>query len=339
MKNNSCFCKTTVFLFMLIFLFGGCGEPKIQIKSKPLPFENVITTISTSTNYIIGVGDKLEVLYQTNPRYTIDSYLIGLEDELRIRFYYYPELNKSAIVRPDGYITLHKIGDIKAIGMKPASLAQKISELYRSHLTKPVVTVEVIEFDVRAKELQKAIRTITRGQSRLVVVRPDGMISLPYIDEVRAAGLTCNELSRRVELNYSKFIDKLDVTVALLEARSNRAYIMGAVKRPNFYELLGPTSLTQLIAMAGGFLDGANTHQVVAITRGSKGQPMAKLIDMDDIIGQGDITSDPIIRKYDVVFVPKTKIAQAAIVGNALWRLIPDRFGVYYDIKNIWGEE
>ncbi len=109
---------------------------------------------------------------------------------------------------------------------------------------------------------------------------------------------------------------------------------MGQVKDSNYYELLGPTTLTQLIATAGGFTKHANTHQVVHIMRSKSGQPEATVIDMDDIIGKGDITVDPYLNQYDVVFVPRTKLSQAALAGDAIWRIIPVGFtgAVGYDL-------
>jgi polysaccharide export outer membrane protein len=188
------------------------------------------------------------------------------------------------------------------------------------------VTVEVIGFNAKVEELKKAITTDARGQSRLVVVMPDGKISLPYLQDIPAAGLTAFELSQKLERQYKKFVNSISITAAVLRARSNQAYIMGQVNRPNFYELRSPITLTQLIARAGGFTGEANTHQVVVISRNRNRQPESKIVDMDDIIGKGDMKADQMINQYDVVYVPRTKLAQAALVGASLWRLIPLRF-------------
>ena len=121
----------------------------------------------------------------------------------------------------------------------------------------------------------------------------------------------------------------------MLKARSNRAYIMGEVSSPNFYELLGPITLTQFIAGAGGFTDTANTHQIMLIRRTEDGRPNARLVDMNNIIGRGDMTADPIVRQYDVIFVPKTRLSQAALVMESIWKLIPLRFSTSYNLDTI----
>ncbi|XOF35369.1 MAG: polysaccharide biosynthesis/export family protein [Candidatus Electrothrix sp. YB6] len=319
------------FIFLIFFL-GSCGT--LQINEEHPNFRKPKSDVEPliPTDYLIGQGDELEVLYYIDPGSSSSQYHVDTEDTLRIEFYYYPGLNKTVRVRPDGFITLARVGDVKALDMKPEALAAHITELYKPILKKPAVTVEVIEFNVKVENLKAAVRTTTRGQSRQVLVRPDGKISLPYINDIKAKDKTCTELSRAVEKKYRKFVKNISITVAMLEARSNRAYIMGEVNRPNFYELSGPRTLSQLIAEAGGFSSQANTHQIVLIRRGKKGKPTARLIDMDNIIGRGDMTSDPFIRQYDVIFVPRTKLSQAVLVMDSIRDLIPVNFGTSYSL-------
>jgi polysaccharide export outer membrane protein len=307
-----------------MILLVSCGEPRITITKEAVQSEGSSPLIPTT--YLIGQGDELEILYHIDPGFSLAEYIIETEDTLRIDFYYYPVMTRTVRVRPDGFITLPRVGELKASGLKPRVLAEKITEIYRSYLTRPAVTVEVINFNAKVEELKEAITTQDRGQSRLVVVRPDGNISLPYLKDVSAAGLTAFELSQKLEGQYKKFIGNISITAAVLRARSHEAYIMGQVNRPNFYELYGPITLTQLISRAGGFTGEANTHQVVVISRNRNAKPEAKVIDMDDIIGKGDMRADPMIKQYDVIFVPRTKLAQAALVGDSLWRLIPLSF-------------
>jgi polysaccharide export outer membrane protein len=316
------------------FLLISCGEPKIDTHNvnfmKIQAAEPMIPA-----DYLIGQGDELEVLYYIDPGSPSTEYQIDTEDTLRIEFYYYPGLNKTVRVRPDGFITLSRVGDVKALDRTPELLATHITELYKNILKKPAATVEVIDFNVKVENLKTAIRTTSRGQSRQVLVRPDGKISLPYVGDITAKDKTCVELSRIVEKKYRKFVKNISITVAMLKAHSNRVYIMGEVKQTSFYQLSGPRTLTQIIAEAGGFSPQANTHQIVLIRRGKNGKPTARLIDMNNIIGRGDMTSDPLIRQYDVIFVPKTKLSQAALVMDSILNFIPINFSASY----LLGEE
>jgi protein involved in polysaccharide export with SLBB domain len=320
-----------VFLSLLVYLLlavmvGCSGEPRIRLHDMDVYQKEVKPFIPTC--YLIGPGDELEVLYHIDPGYTVDDYVIDTEDVLRIEFYYYPTLARTVKVRPDGRITMPLIGDVPASKLRPAELADSIYKLYTPHLNRPNVTVEVEGFYAKVQELKQAITTQDRGQSRLVVVRPDGVISLPYIGDVHAANLTAPEVSKALGEKYGQFIKSMSVTVAVLSAHSNQVYVMGQVNRPNFFEMTGPITLTQLISRAGGFTNDADTRQVVIISRNDQGQPEGRMINLDDIIGKGNAGADIMMKQYDVVFVPKTGLSKAALFGDQLWRLIPLDFTV-----------
>lgn len=341
-KDQAFFCKIkredgkrifSVFSFV-VFIFlvalGGCGDPEINVQPANINSKKSdAVEPMISSGYLIGVGDELEIMYYIDSGSESAEYLIDTEDKLLVEFDYYPKLNKEVRVRPDGFITLPRVGDVKAEGLKPRDLAKKITELFEPFLTRPSATVEVVDFNVKVNNLKSAITTTTRGESKQVTVRPDGKISLPYIHDVLAKNFTCQELSQALTKEYRKFVRNVSIATAVLQAHSNRAYILGEVRNSNFYELTGPITLTQLIATAGGFSEYANTHQIVLIRRSKDGKPNARLVDMNDIIGNGDAGADPIIRQYDVVFVPRTKISQAELVISSMssfWNIIPVRF-------------
>ena len=318
------------FVLMISVIQSGCGSPRIDQQSPYLMHKPPEPFIPT--DYLIGKSDDLEVMYYLDPEQSVQKYFIDTEDTLLIDFYYYPTLNKTARVRPDGFITLKKIGDIKAAGYTTQELAGIISKGYISFLSRPNVTVEAINFNVKLENLKAAIQTTTRGQSKRVVVRSDGKISLPYINDIRAEGLTCLELNQRLQTCYRKFVKNISITTAILNANSNLAYILGEVKNPNSYELKRSQTITQFIAGAGGFLQRADTHQIILIRRGKDGQPEANLIDMDDVIGKGDISYDIILRQYDVIYVPKASLSQAALIMDDVWSIIPLGFSGAYSL-------
>jgi protein involved in polysaccharide export with SLBB domain len=316
-----------LFLFFLHLTVMGCGgEPRIRFNDKDVYHDEVKPFIPAC--YLIGPGDQLEVLYHIDPGYTVEDYVIDTEDVLRMEFYYYPTLTRTVKVRPDGRITMPLIGDVTASRLRPSELADSIYKLYTPHLNRPNVTVEVEGFYAKVQELKQAITTQDRGQSRLVVVRPDGSISLPYIGDAHAANLTAPELSKTLGEKYGRFIKSMSVTVAVLNAHSNQVYVMGQVTRPDFYEMIGPITLTQIISKAGSFTNDADTRQVVIISRNDQGQPEGRIINMEDIIGKGNAGADIMMKQYDVVYVPRTGLSKAAIFGDQLWRLIPLSFTV-----------
>jgi polysaccharide export outer membrane protein len=75
------------------------------------------------------------------------SYRIRKGDRLSVRFLYHPDLNEPSLaVRPDGFITLQIIGEVKAEGLTAAELQTKIEQAYNESLLNPVISVSLLEF-------------------------------------------------------------------------------------------------------------------------------------------------------------------------------------------------
>jgi polysaccharide biosynthesis/export protein len=103
--------------------------------------------------------------------------------------------------------------------------------------------------------------------SRTVPVRMDGKISLPLIDETRAAGLTPLQLKENLIQKLKEFIDTPNVSVIVMEANSVKVYVSGQVRTPGVYRLRSETTLLQIIPMAGGFTDWANQKKIIVIRK------------------------------------------------------------------------
>ena len=94
-----------------------------------------------------------------------------------------------------------------------------------------------------------------------VVVRPDGKISLPLLDEIDVVGLTPAELREKVMLEANKLVEDANATVVVKQINSRRVYITGSVNKPGVYALTGPM-VVQLIALAGGLLEFADGDKI-----------------------------------------------------------------------------
>jgi polysaccharide export outer membrane protein len=98
-----------------------------------------------------------------------------------------------------------------------------------------------------------------------VVVRPDGKISLPMLNDIPAAGLTPEQLSATVIEAATKFIRDPGVTVIVKEIRSSKVYIVGEVGRPGTIQLGSEWNVLQALAEAGGLLEHANKGDIVVV--------------------------------------------------------------------------
>lgn len=101
--------------------------------------------------------------------------------------------------------------------------------------------------------------------SRVLPVRPDGMISLPLIDDVMAAGLTPTELRNVLAQKLAEYVPSPAVTVIVTDVRSFKVSVIGEVVRPARYELKSRTSVLDVLALAGGFNQFAARNRVVVL--------------------------------------------------------------------------
>ena len=99
-----------------------------------------------------------------------------------------------------------------------------------------------------------------------VVVRPDGKISLPLVNEIEVTGLTTKQLQERIREGLKEYLEAPVVNVAVTEIHSQTVYILGEVDKPGAYPLGSPTTVLELIAKAGSFTELARTKRIV-ITR------------------------------------------------------------------------
>lgn len=136
-----------------------------------------------------------------------------------------------------------------------------------------------------------------------VVIRPDGKISLPLINDVEAAGLTTEQLRRRITELAKRFVELPVVTVVVKQVNNNRAFVTGQVMRPGPYVLSGPTTVLQIIALAGGFTEFADKNHVL-ITRLENGRQQAFEFNYNEVVKKRDLSQNLILKPGDTVVVP-----------------------------------
>jgi len=139
--------------------------------------------------------------------------------------------------------------------------------------------------------------------TRTVPVRMDGKISLPLIQEVKAAGLTPLQLKEVLMRKFKEFIENPIVSVTVVEVNSYKVYVIGQVKNPGVQRLRSETTVTQLIVMAGGFTEWANQKKIVVI-RKEDGREKRMNVNYKKIMGGKDLASDVILKAGDTVMVP-----------------------------------
>jgi protein involved in polysaccharide export with SLBB domain len=141
-----------------------------------------------------------------------------------------------------------------------------------------------------------------------VAVRPDGKISLPLIQEIVAAGKTPEELANELTQKYSAELRQPQVSVLMRTFAGQRVYVAGEVNKAGLIPLAGPLTVLQAVAASEGFTGEARLDEVYVIRRGEGNRPTVAKVDLKAAI-HGDVSQDILLTPFDVVYVPRSRIA------------------------------
>jgi polysaccharide export outer membrane protein len=142
-----------------------------------------------------------------------------------------------------------------------------------------------------------------RDLSADVIVRPDGRISLPLLNDVDVAGLTPEQVRTRVVESAKRFVDEPTATVVVRQINSRKVFITGNVERPGTFPLLRSTTVLQLIALAGGLKEFAKAGEIVVV-RNDSGRQMTFPFNYDDLKRQKNLAQNIVLKPGDTVIVP-----------------------------------
>ena len=144
-----------------------------------------------------------------------------------------------------------------------------------------------------------------------VTVRPDGVISLQLVDEVHAAGLTPAQLDDLLTQKYSHELKKPMITVIVRSFTMQRVYVGGEVNRQGFVNLTAGMTPLQAVLEAGGFKETADPEAAIVIRKGADRQPVPVRVDLKTAVSGAGGEAGTSLLAQDVVYVPKSAIAEA----------------------------
>lgn len=142
--------------------------------------------------------------------------------------------------------------------------------------------------------------SVTRND---ILVRPDGRISMPLVDDITAAGLTPMELKELITKTLNKFMEAPYVYIIIRDPYSYSFSVLGNVKQPGRFTLLTPTNILQAIAEAEGFNEWAHKDDIV-IMRGRGASQTRLPFSYSDVLSGKNLTQNVEIKPGDVVIVP-----------------------------------
>ena len=146
--------------------------------------------------------------------------------------------------------------------------------------------------------------------NQTVTVQPDGFITLRSVGDVNVAGQTVPELTQTLKQAYGKILNDPLIVVMLKDFEKPYFIADGQVGKPGRYDLRGDVTLAEAIAIAGGFTDAAKHSQVLLFRRVSDEWVEAKVVNIKQMLKNGNLHEDPHLHPGDMLVVPKNTLSK-----------------------------
>lgn len=141
--------------------------------------------------------------------------------------------------------------------------------------------------------------------SRVVVVRPDGMISLPLVGDIKAAGLSPEQLKAAVEKKLREYSETAVVSVIVQAVNSYKVFVLGEVRTPGVQVYKANATVLQAITLAGGFTEYASKNKIVLIRKMKDGTEEKTRLRFKDLVSlDEDDNKNMVLKPGDTIFVP-----------------------------------
>jgi polysaccharide export outer membrane protein len=284
-------------------------------------------------------------------------------DEIEIKFFDRSDLNETTRVRPDGYIDLQLVGAVQAYKRKPEELSAVIAEAYRALGAGSAKAADVKYLLAVGDELEVRL-PYHAGMDQTVRVRPDGRISLALAGTVLAQGMSPEALEEELNRRYAQHLRKPAVSVSVRNFSSTRVqaggrsalasvadarptvllrnqvprqiFIGGEVAKPGVLTHRHALTALQAVVEAGGLKSVSAGPNAAILRRTPDG---LKLIPFDASVlntTKVEIPNDIMLEPFDIIIVPKTRLAAAAEAVDQVFNLLPplrnSSFGMIYQI-------
>jgi polysaccharide biosynthesis/export protein len=136
-----------------------------------------------------------------------------------------------------------------------------------------------------------------------ILVRLDGKISFPLLDDIQATGRTPAELKNAIQSGLKAYVADPHVTVTIRNAGSQRFYILGEVARTGEYPLVKDLTVLQAFALAGGFTEWASKKEIILFRKDGDKENVIQ-VNYRDIISDKSFKQNVIIQANDTIIVP-----------------------------------
>jgi protein involved in polysaccharide export with SLBB domain len=151
---------------------------------------------------------------------------------------------------------------------------------------------------------------LTPDLNQTVNVQPDGYITLLGVGDLHVEGKTIPEVTESIRLAYAKTLHNAILTVRLTDFEKPYFIVGGEVGHAGKFELRGDTTVTEAVAIAGGFTENSKHSQVWLFRRVSNDWAETQQFDLKKMLKSGNLREDAHLRPGDMLYVPKNTLSK-----------------------------
>lgn len=296
------------------------------IRTQESGLTGVLQSRAPIVEYYIAPGDTMEIYVWEKPKELppAEKEVPGVKEEIGKEYRIVPgdivevfiwqnsDISKDVIVDPDGKISYPLIGRFNVGGLTIKELEDKMTREMSKYIKSPQISVMIRAFGAEKKKEELGKKGSVLGDinaPRDITVGPDGSISYPMIGRIKAAGLTPAQFETKLSEELSKYFKLAQVSVIMKTFTGNKIIILGQVAAPGIYTYQGSINLLEALALAGDFTDDARTDSIIVVHNNLSENPEVVRVNLFRAIHKGTSKSDIVLMPNDVVYVPRTFIA------------------------------
>lgn len=151
---------------------------------------------------------------------------------------------------------------------------------------------------------------VTPEFNQTVTIQPDGYIALTGIGNLQVAGKTVPEVTELLRISYGKILHDPIINVVVKDFEKPYFIASGELSHPGKYELRSDTTLTEAVAIAGGFTENSKHSEVYLFRRVANNWVQLKRVDVKKMFKEADLSEDLHLQPGDMVFVPQNRYSK-----------------------------
>jgi polysaccharide biosynthesis/export protein len=201
-------------------------------------------------------------------------------------------------------------GQVVTAGKKEQTLASSEYSSNSADETHPALQKRGWRYTVHPSDTLQLTFPLTPEFNQTIIVQPDGYISLLNVGELLAIGQTLPELTELLHKAYGKILRNPVIFVDAKDFEKPYFVVGGQVEKPGKFDWRGEVTVTEAVALAGGFKDTAKHSQVLLFRRVSDEWAEAKLINVKKMLNAKNLREDPVLQPGDMLYVPKNALSK-----------------------------